>query len=69
MQLLTPVFPNVDLATILGSPLVQYFCSKIHAVAQGQQLPESVKLEFQLFDWSVNWDNNARANMQSSPAR
>lgn len=38
---------------------------------QGQQLPEGVKLEFQVFDWSVNWDNNARANMlcPHSPAR
>ncbi|KAL0044417.1 hypothetical protein WJX82_005164 [Trebouxia sp. C0006] len=41
----------------------------VNKYKQGQQLPESVKLEFQPFDWSVNWDNNARANIQSSPAR
>lgn len=38
---------------------------------QGQQLPEDVKVEFQPFDWSVNWENNARANLlpPASPAR
>lgn len=28
MRLLTPLFPNIVLATIMGSTLVQYFCSK-----------------------------------------
>ncbi|KAL3137307.1 hypothetical protein ABBQ32_006847 [Trebouxia sp. C0010 RCD-2024] len=43
----------------------------VNQYKQGQQLPEGVSIEFQAFDWSVNWENNARANMQypHSPSR
>ena len=50
-------------------------CKRFHYLMlqqlQGQQLPEDVKVEFQPFDWSVNWENNARANLlpPASPAR